>query len=108
MDWYKVIKTINGRRYLYWQKTKREGRRVRTYNKYIGPFHAASPTPAPPPTDPRTLQGAEFLAYIRSQTTDQDLGGAKDAAKRLGLSKEFDEAFGLEMAKLFRTGSVLS
>jgi hypothetical protein len=37
MDWYIVIKTINGRRYKYRQKTWREGGRVRTRSEYIGP-----------------------------------------------------------------------
>jgi hypothetical protein len=42
MDWYIVTKTINGRRYLYRQKTWREGRRVRTQNEYIGPVGSAA------------------------------------------------------------------
>jgi hypothetical protein len=37
MKWYQVTKTINGRRYLYWQKTYRVGSSVLTLNKYIGP-----------------------------------------------------------------------
>jgi len=37
MKWYQVTKTINGRRYLYWQKTYRAGGSVKTLNKYIGP-----------------------------------------------------------------------
>lgn len=37
MDWYRVVKTIKGRRYHYWQKTYRVGKQVRTLNKYIGP-----------------------------------------------------------------------
>jgi hypothetical protein len=35
MDWYVVIKTINGHRYR--QKTWRDGKRVRTRSEYIGP-----------------------------------------------------------------------
>lgn len=35
MQWYTVIKTINGRRYRYRQKTWREGGRVRTRSEYI-------------------------------------------------------------------------
>jgi hypothetical protein len=38
MRWYKVVKTINGRRYLYWQHTYREAGKVKTKNRYIGPF----------------------------------------------------------------------
>jgi hypothetical protein len=37
MDWYLVIKTINGRRYRYRQKTLREGRGVRTRSEYVCP-----------------------------------------------------------------------
>jgi hypothetical protein len=42
MDWYQVIKTIRGRRYLYWQKTYRVGRKVKTLNEYIGPAGSSS------------------------------------------------------------------
>ena len=37
MEWYRVVKTINGRRYIYEQKTYRQGKQVRTLNRYIGP-----------------------------------------------------------------------
>lgn len=37
MDWYIVVKTINGHRYRYRQKTWREGKRVRTRSEYLGP-----------------------------------------------------------------------
>ena len=37
MEWYQVTKTIKGRKYLYWQKTYRQGDSVKTLNKYIGP-----------------------------------------------------------------------
>jgi hypothetical protein len=37
MDWYIVIKMINGCRYRYRQKTWRENGRVRTRSEYIGP-----------------------------------------------------------------------
>jgi hypothetical protein len=40
MEWYRVIKTIKGRRYHYDQKTYRENGRVRTLNRYIGPCSA--------------------------------------------------------------------
>jgi hypothetical protein len=38
---YNVIKTIKGRRYIYEQRTWREGKRVRTENRYIGPLDGA-------------------------------------------------------------------
>ena len=37
MDWYVVVKTINGHPYRYRQKTWREGGRVRTKSVYVGP-----------------------------------------------------------------------
>ena len=52
MDWYVVIKTINGHRYFYMQKTHRVGARVRTINKYLGPAGegaAGAPTQLPLP-----------------------------------------------------------
>jgi hypothetical protein len=35
-NWYQVVKTIKGNRYLYEQQTYREGERVRTRNRYLG------------------------------------------------------------------------
>jgi antirestriction protein ArdC len=35
-NWYRVVKTIKGHRYLYDQQTYREGEHVRTLNRYIG------------------------------------------------------------------------
>jgi hypothetical protein len=45
MDWYRVIKKINGHRYYYYQKTYRVGRQVKTLNKYVGPVDKV-PRPA--------------------------------------------------------------
>jgi hypothetical protein len=42
MSWYVVIKTINGRRYRYRQRTWREGGRMRTRSEYIGPVGEGS------------------------------------------------------------------
>ena len=36
MPWYQVVKTINGRKYLYRQRTYRAGGRVRTESQYVG------------------------------------------------------------------------
>ena len=36
MVWYRVVKTIKGHRYVYEQRTWREGKRVRTQSRYIG------------------------------------------------------------------------
>jgi hypothetical protein len=37
MGWYRVVKTIKGHRYIYEQRTWREGKHVRTESRYIGP-----------------------------------------------------------------------
>lgn len=56
MDWYIVIKTINGHRYYYRQKTWREGGQVRTRSEYIGPAGSEElgPSAAPDRTPPET------------------------------------------------------
>ena len=36
--WYRVVKSIKGHRYVYDQATRRDGRRVLTLNRYIGPL----------------------------------------------------------------------
>jgi hypothetical protein len=67
MDWYIVIKTINGRRYYYRQKTRREGGRVRTRSEYIGPAGDAGlvgvggPSPGPPGPTKQDVDGATEL-----------------------------------------------
>src|SRR5687767_9878065 len=40
--WYWVIKTIKGHRYVYEQRTRREGKHVRTENRYVGPADGGS------------------------------------------------------------------
>src|SRR3954447_23780814 len=42
MDWYRVVKTIKGHRYIYEQRTWREGKKVRTESRYIGRADDAS------------------------------------------------------------------
>jgi hypothetical protein len=38
VGWYPIVKRINGRLYLYLQQSYRLGKRVKTRNKYIGPY----------------------------------------------------------------------
>jgi antirestriction protein ArdC len=65
MDWYIVIKTINGRRYRYRQKTWREGGRVHTRSEYIGPAEAAAgPAPAGQPHPGRATTSVSHLRKI--------------------------------------------
>jgi antirestriction protein ArdC len=61
MDWYVVVKTINGCRYRYRQKTWREGKRVRTRSEYIGPADGASKA--------RDLSGATTLTLPFPKTS---------------------------------------
>lgn len=49
MRWYQVAETINGRKYLYWQRTYRVGKHVKTLNTYIGPAGLVSATPRTTP-----------------------------------------------------------
>jgi hypothetical protein len=41
VGWYTVVKTIKGHRYEYLQRTWREGKKVRTESRYIGPAGGA-------------------------------------------------------------------
>jgi hypothetical protein len=43
VGWYRVIKTIKGHRYIYEQRTWREGKKVRTESRYIGPADGEVP-----------------------------------------------------------------
>jgi len=45
MSWYSVIKTVKGRRYLYKQRTWREGKRVRSESVYVGCLDGGGRTP---------------------------------------------------------------
>lgn len=71
MDWYIVVKTINGRRYLYRQKTWREGKHVRTRSEYIGPAGAGSVVSNHPDTS-----GAETLSIPFKRPINVDAGMA--------------------------------
>jgi|SRR3954470_1108830 len=71
-DWYRVVKTIKGHSYIYEQQTYREGGRVRTRNRYIGPAGgdrgtrssssgaSASPTVTTTRALPNSDAGGEF------------------------------------------------
>jgi hypothetical protein len=50
VGWYTVVKTIKGHRYEYLQRTWREGKKVRTESRYIGPAEPAQGSaPSRPP-----------------------------------------------------------
>jgi hypothetical protein len=48
VGWYSVIKTIKGHRYEYLQRTWREGKKVRTESRYIGPAAPEGDGTTPP------------------------------------------------------------
>src|SRR3954453_5214698 len=48
MGWYRVVKTVKGHRYLYDQRSWREGKKVRTESRYIGPAGADTSTALEP------------------------------------------------------------
>lgn len=105
MDWYRVVKTIRGRRYHYWQKTYREGGKVKTLNKYIGPAGsspaviAAPLTPQGGPTDanPEMLNlfntPIALIREIRDPLTNDEYSDDDELAEMLC------QEFGLQPAE---------
>lgn len=63
--WYRVIKTVKGHRYLYEQRTWRQGGHVRTENRYIGP--AAAKAQAGIGDDPAPVITTPSLRYHGSR-----------------------------------------
>jgi hypothetical protein len=51
VGWYTVVKTIKGHRYEYLQRTWREGKKVRTESRYIGPADETLGTRPPRASD---------------------------------------------------------
>jgi hypothetical protein len=108
-----VIKTINGRQYLYLQMTYRDGRRVRTLNQYIGPatggFGAgpsnlptmpearsiAANAPATPPIAEReALHAGQFTIPVGEAKSDRKRGRrAKAVPKSLPKDGNFSDPF---------------
>lgn len=106
MGWYTVTKTIKGGRYVYLQRTWREGRHVRTQNHYVGPasdgggggfgrsyvgFHGSRegiPTGASPESSAQGTYGPGF--YVTTSKRRADLH-ARDPAKH---TADFDRTGG--------------
>jgi hypothetical protein len=73
MGWYTVTKTIKGRKYLYLQMTYRDGGKVKTKNKYLGPasskgasFGFGAPANLPSATEsPASLRPAGGLRITK-------------------------------------------
>lgn len=74
MAWYEVTKIIGGRAYRYKQRTYREGGKVRSQCKYIGPVSDVSRSSEP--SDQKTSHNPFILKAqdeVREQLTDADL-----------------------------------
>ena len=86
MDWYVVIKTINGRRYYYRQKTWREGKHVRTLSQYIGPAGPGDVAPIGAKKRPTTIGSVlrDSLKALMDRTQRLDEWTSGWSAQRTG------------------------
>lgn len=80
---YRVIKTIKGRRYIYEQRTWREGARVRTQGRYIGPVDSA-------PT--RRRLSRKIADFIAANMTPDDFVDPEQMLKDYNARVEREEA----------------
>lgn len=105
---YVVIKTVKGRRYLYQQRTWREGRRVRTESRYIGPLDGAAGTPSTPRTRKKgplqklgDLIAANTLSpEERARVFDEDALVREEKERQAARDKaraDFEEKTGLKL-----------
>jgi hypothetical protein len=89
--WYRVTKTIKGHQYLYEQQTYREGGRVRTRNRYMGPAsggRASKSAKAAKPSVTTTSILGVLGSFGKAVLTQFDVGrwGAV-VSSQLGLTK---------------------
>ncbi len=80
---YVVVKKIKGRRYLYRQRTWREGKRVRTESVYIGALDGGRGSPG---DGGRKRKRGGILGFIEAQRLDpQDraIAAAEKAAEKI-------------------------
>lgn len=82
---YIVIKTIRGRQYRYEQRSWREGKRVRTKSRYLGPVAGERPAGL-------IGQISSFLAAQRLSPEDRAMASAERHAER--IAQEQREMFG--------------
>jgi hypothetical protein len=92
MGWYRVVKTIKGRQYAYEQQTYREGGRVRTRNRYLGPVGGdkAGGSGAggllKATTTPTTFSWRGLASFGKAMLDQFDVGRwGLEAASQLGL-----------------------
>jgi hypothetical protein len=89
---YTVVKTIKGRRYLYAQRSWRDGNRIRTESTYLGPLDADIKSNAEPSTKTRPRGIGSFLAAQRLSPEDRAAATAEKQALR--VEQEQRERFG--------------
>src|SRR4051794_30611635 len=85
MGWYRVTKTIKGHKYLYEQQTYREGGKVKTRNRYLGPAgsdrSSGSSKSAVTTTDSSLLHGAASFGQAMLKQFDAGQWGRDVAAQ---------------------------
>ncbi len=74
---YRIIKTVKNRRYIYEQRTWREGKRVRTESRYIGPVDGPAAGVAP---EKKRRGLIAFLAAQRLSPEDRMMATAERRA----------------------------
>jgi hypothetical protein len=91
-NWYRVTKTIKGHQYHYEQRTYREGKHVRTLNRYIGSVSAQGSSAGSMGESAVTTTGTGILRGVASfggemlKQVDIKQWGV-DASAQLGLMK---------------------
>jgi hypothetical protein len=88
MDWYIVVKTINGRRYRYRQKTWRENGRVRTRSEYLGRAGDAQTGAVEDPVHPATPS----VQHVPQKLVDRVFDTLRNGEPSPVWDHQFDEA----------------
>src|SRR3954462_8812107 len=89
-NWYPVVKTKKGHRYIYLQQTYREGGHVRTRNRYIGP--AADSASGPSGAGTKTGSSGAGAA-IGPARAGRPAAGIKPVSGALGFGKAMLDQF---------------
>src|SRR4051794_23926781 len=100
MDWYRVVKTIKGHRYIYEQRTWREGKHVRTESRYIGPAEAISrgttTTDISEELEPLAAEAGKYKSaeeFVKAQGTPV-YHGTKADFEKFDISKATNDLYG--------------
>ena len=80
MGWYQVVKTIKGHQYLYEQRTWREGKHVRTENRYIGKVSDAGDG-LTRPVSASDFDGVITTSHTFYHGSSYELGGALEPSE---------------------------